>query len=303
MLVHVLATNQADSWTTVLNSWLFGFLPNLITAAALLALGWWGSKKAGELTKTLLDRQTAIDLTLRNVVVRIVRYAILVIVLITALGQLGIQTTSLLAALGAIGLAIGLALQGTLSNIAAGIMLLWLRPFKIGDYIKASTIEGTVTEVGLFATKLTTLEGLYLFAPNNELWNTQILNYSKMPIRMIRDVFTISYDDDIGAARRVLLELCEADTRIHAAPEPSIQVTELGDSAVGLELRAWTDTTVFAKTRWELIENVKNSLDEAGISIPFPQQDIHLYAAQTDDPRPNDWPIIANSNSPRDQTS
>ncbi len=282
------AKAQFDTWNDIVQSWLMSALPNVLMAIAILLVGWWLSGRAAALMRKILQRQDAIDETLQVIAVRVVKYIIAIVVLIAALGQLGIQTTSLLAALGAIGLAIGLALQGTLSNIAAGIMLLWLRPFRVGDYISAGSVEGTVREVGLFATQLTTVDGLFLFAPNNELWNTRILNYSKMPIRMIREIFTISYDDDIGHARSVLRQLCREDGRIHTEPTPRILVVELGDSAVGLELRAWTDTSNFAQTRWDFIESAKIGLEAAGISIPYPQQDVHVRTTITgsSDPKP-----------------
>ncbi len=282
------AKAQFDTWNDIVQSWLMSALPNVLMAIAILLVGWWLSGRAAALMRKILQRQDSIDETLQVIAVRVVKYIIAIVVLIAALGQLGIQTTSLLAALGAIGLAIGLALQGTLSNIAAGIMLLWLRPFRVGDYISAGSVEGTVREVGLFATQLTTVDGLFLFAPNNELWNTRILNYSKMPIRMIREIFTISYDDDIGHARSVLRQLCREDGRIHTEPTPRILVVELGDSAVGLELRAWTDTSNFAQTRWDFIESAKIGLEAAGISIPYPQQDVHVRTTITgsSDPKP-----------------
>lgn len=274
-------TSDMPAWTETAFEWGIKALPTILSALAILIIGLWLAARAGAVTRRLLKNQDTIDVILQGILARLVRYAISIIVLIAALGQLGVQTTSLLAALGAIGLAIGLALQGTLSNIAAGMMLLWLRPYKVGDYIKAGDIEGTVNDMSLFATHLKTIEGLFLFAPNNELWNTKILNYSKMPQRMIREIFTISYDDDIGRARRVLQDLFGDDERVLQSPEPVVYVVELGDSAVGLEVRAWTKTTDYAQTRWSMIEQSKVSLEAAGISIPYPQQDVHIRAIPT----------------------
>jgi small conductance mechanosensitive channel len=268
--------NEAGTLGEQLSVWAFAVLPNLVGALFILFLGWWIAARLQRMVGVVLGRQGRIDETLRTVLEQIVRYIILIVAGVAALSQLGIQTTSILAALGAIGLAIGLALQNTLSNIAAGIMLLWLRPFSIGDYIETADSSGTVQEIGLFATRLTTVEGLYVFVPNSELWNKKIVNYSRQPKRMLRETFAISYDDDIEKAREVLLGLLSADSRVHKDPEPIVKVNALGDSAVELEVRAWTDTSKYSATRWDVIERGKMVLEAEGLSIPYPQQDVHI---------------------------
>lgn len=268
--------NQVGSLGEAAIAWSIVALPNLIAAVLILIAGWWLAKLADRTVGGLLRKQGAIDPTLRSVLTTLVRYVIAIVCVIAALGQLGVQTTSALAALGAIGLAVGLALQNTLSNIAAGVMLLWLRPFSIGDFIESNDSSGTIEEIGLFATTLTTVEGLYVFVPNSELWNKKITNFSKRSKRMIREVFTISYDDDIQQARDLLLSLVDADVRIDDTPEPTVNLKELGDSAVALELRAWTNTSGFLTTRSDVVEKAKASLEAAGLSIPYPQQDVHI---------------------------
>lgn len=265
-----------STWPAAFEAWAFTALPNVIAALLILTIGWWIARRASFIAESVLGRQTAIDKTLLTVLTRILRYLITIIAVITALGQLGFQTTSLLAALGAAGLAVGLALQGTLSNIAAGIMVLWLRPYKIGEFIKAGGVEGTVADVGLFATTLRTVEGVHVFAPNNDLWQSPITNFTRNDTRMIREVFTISYDDDIQAARQILLDTVSAHEKTHKEPEPSVMVAALGDTAVGLEVRAWTNTPDFVATRYALIEHAKIALEAGGVSIPYPQQDLHI---------------------------
>ncbi len=270
-------TGDASSLTEQIKTLLMSALPNLITAGVILVIGTWLSARVERSLRVMLARQKTIDGMLGSMLARLGRYVVLVIVLVSALGQLGIQTTSLLAALGAIGLAVGLALQGTLANVAAGIMLLWLRPFKIGDYVEVDAQAGTVRDVGLFATSMTTIEGLFVFVPNAELWNKRLTNYSRMPQRMVREIFTISYDDDIRTAREVLLGLTANDPRVHTEPPPIIRVVELGDNAVSLEMRAWTDTGDYLQTKCDLIEHGKTSLEAAGLSIPYPQRDVHIH--------------------------
>lgn len=259
-----------------ITNWSLAALPNLIAALLILIVGWWIAGRVAGATAALLARQGRIDDTLSTVLTKLVRYVVLTIVAVASLSQLGVETTSILAALGAIGLAVGLALQNTLSNIAAGVMLLWLRPFGLGDFIEYHGGSGKVADIGLFATRLTTVEGLYVFVPNSELWNKKIVNYSRGPNRMVRETFTISYNDDIAKARGVLLGLLSSDSRIHKSPEPVVKVDALGDSSVELEVRAWTGTADYLATRWDVIEQAKTQLEAEGISIPYPQQDVHI---------------------------
>lgn len=268
--------NDAGTFGEQLTQWSLAAFPNVIAALLIVLVGWWASSRLAAATSSVLARQGRVDDTLSTVLSKLVRYAVLILVAVAALSQLGIETTSILAALGAIGLAVGLALQNTLSNIAAGVMLLWLRPFGLGDFIEYQEGKGTVEDIGLFATRLTTVEGLFVFVPNSELWNKKITNFSKRPTRMIRETFTISYDDDVAKAREVLLDMLAADGRIHRTPEPIIKLEALGDSSVELELRAWTQSSDYVATRWDVIERAKMSLESEGLSIPYPQQDVHI---------------------------
>lgn len=268
--------SAAGTFSEQLSAWLVVALPNLIAAIIILIVGWWLAGRVEQGVLNLLGNRLEVDTTLRTVLSKVGRYIVLILVLVAALSQLGIQTTTLIAAVGAIGLAIGLALQSTLSNIAAGIMLLWLRPFSMGEFIESGDNSGTVDDVGLFATTLMRVDGVYVFVPNSQLWNNKITNYSKKAKRMLREVFTVSYDDDIQKARQILLDLVKSDERIDATPEPIVKVKELGDSAVALELRAWTNTSDFWPARWDLVERGKMVLEAGGLSIPYPQQDVHI---------------------------
>jgi len=259
-----------------LTAWAALELPKLVGATILLLAGWWFSSRAQRATAALLNRQTRIDPTLRGLISSLVHYSILILVIVAALGEIGVETTSILAALGSAGLAIGLALQGTLSNIAAGLMLIWLRPFRVGDYVETANFAGTVHEVGLFATELHSTEGVFQFVPNSELWNKRIVNYTRLRTRMIDLKFGISYSDDIAAARAALLAAVASDARIETEPAPFVYVDELADSAVVMRLRCWTPTPDYWSVRRALMESGKSALEQAGLTIPFPQRDVRV---------------------------
>lgn len=272
-------TEEIGTFLSGLAAWAAVAVPHFVGALVLLILGWWIASRAERGVCRLLDSQTRIDPTLRGVISSVVRYGILVLVIVAVLGQLGIQTTSILAALGAAGLAIGLAMQGTLSNIAAGMMLLWLRPFRVGDYIDTGAVAGTVKEVGLFASELHSWDGIYQFVPNAELWNKRIVNYSRLPTRLVDLKFGVDYGDDLAKGQQVLLDLAAGDERVMAEPAPAIFVDELGDSAVVLRLRVWAATADYWPLRRALTERGKLALEAAGLSIPFPQRDLHIKDA------------------------
>lgn len=190
--------------------------------------------------------------------------------------------TSLIAVLGAAGLAIGLALQGTLQNVAAGIMLLVIRPFKKGDYIESGSVGGTVDETGLFVTRMHTSQGLFIAVPNSMLWSNIITNYSRLPRRRFDMQVGISYDADLEKARDVLMQLLLDDGRVHRSPEPMVVVRTLGASSVDLEIRAWTDRQTYWDLNFDLTRKVKLALDEAEISIPYPHTQIVMSPELTD---------------------
>ncbi len=252
-----------------------------ILGALIILIGGW--VVAGWVHRRLLralGRAPRVDETLKPVIANIVRYAILVFVLIAVLAQFGVQTTSMIAVLGAAGLAIGLALQGTLQNISAGIMILFLRPFRVGDYIDAEGLAGTIEEIGLFTTQMRTYDGIYLEVPNGQIWSRAITNYSRVTSRRLDLGVGIGYEDDIDKAQAALMDLLVKDERVHGDPAPQVMVKELGDSSVNLNLRCWTDPGNYWSLRFDLTKAVKQRLDAEGITIPVPQRDVHLYKTE-----------------------
>ena len=258
-----------------------GYGLDVLGALAILIVGSLVAGWARRRVLRVLNRAPRVDETLKPVIASIVRYGILVLVLIAVLAQFGIQTTSIIALLATAGLALGLALQGTLQNIAAGIMLLFLRPFRVGDYIDAEGLSGTIEEIGLFTTHMRTSNGIYLEVPNAKIWNRAILNYSRVEARRLSVVVGISYGDDIDNAQAVLLELMTSDSRVNAEPAPQVLVKELSDSSVNLDLRCWAAAGDYWGLLCDLNKAVKQRLDAEGITIPFPQRDVHLFEEKT----------------------
>jgi small conductance mechanosensitive channel len=259
---------------------------SLVGALLLLFVGWIASGVLSRWAREGLGRIHGIDATLAQFFSNVIRYAILVIVIVMVLGQFGVQTASILAALGAIGLAIGLALQGTLQNIAAGIMLLVLRPFRVGEYIDTGSVNGIVQDIGLFATELKTYDGLYRLAPNSLLWNVPVTNYSRLSTRMHDFKVGIAYEDDIEKAISILLDLANNDERVLQDPAPAAFVMDLGDNAVVLALRYWANSSVWWMTSRDMTKRTKEAFNEAGISIPFPQVTYHAAPKEQEDKEP-----------------
>ena len=253
---------------------------DVLGAVLLLIGGWMVAGWARRAVKRGLDRVDNMEATLKPFIASGARYAVLIFVLVAVMAQFGVQTTSIIAVLGAAGLAVGLALQGTLSNVAAGMMLLFIRPLKAGEYIAAGGMTGTVTEVGLFVTILTTFDGIYVTVPNSQLWDSAITNYSRLPTRMINFTVGIGYDDDVDHAQAVLRELVEGDERVLPYPAPQIIVTNLNSSSVDITIRCWLPRTEFWGYLWDLTKGVKLRLDGASIAIPYPQTDVHLFHAE-----------------------
>ncbi|MCB1461706.1 MAG: mechanosensitive ion channel [Nitratireductor sp.] len=248
---------------------------SLVGAILLIIVGYILAGVLERWSGRLMRSVRGFDETLVRFLSKAVRYVALILVAIAVLGQFGVQTASIIAALGAAGLAIGLALQGTLQNIAAGIMLMALRPFKVGEYVSAGAISGTIVEIGLFATQLKTIDGLFVFAPNSQLWNTPVTNYTRAEERRFDLAIGIGYEDDIGKAEKILLDIAAAEARVLETPAPATFVSELGDSAVAVNLRCWMKGADWWATSRDLTKRAKLEFDANGISIPFPQRDVH----------------------------
>jgi len=267
---------ELGATASVIWAWAVEFLPRLLGAVLLVVGGVVAARYIARGVTGLADRTGRVDPTLKPVLRAIIRYGIFIIVVIAALGQLGVQTASILAALGAAGLAIGLALQGTLSNIAAGLMLLWLRPFRGGDYIETKDVAGSVEEVGLFNTRLRTWDGIFKFAPNSTLWNTIITNYTRNPTRLALVQFQVGYDNDIGSARRILADVARAHPLVRKEPAPEVVPLSFTDSGVNLQVRAWTSTGDASRTQWDITEAGKAALEAGGHILAFPQRIVHV---------------------------
>lgn len=234
--------------------------------AILLLVGGW--MLAGLLSRwayLAVSRIDGVDETLSRFLRNALRYGLLILVCVMVLGQFGVQTASIVAALGAAGLAIGLALQGTLQNIAAGIMLLVLRPFRVGEYVETPAIAGRVVEVGLFATELRTKDGLYLLAPNSILWNTPITNHSREPERRLELTLALGADLDLGEARRKLLDLVSSDPRVRDRPPPRVYADDLGTDATTLKIEYWVPSDRWQETRADMIDRVRAGLAEGRV--------------------------------------
>jgi len=253
----------------------------LLGAVVILLLGMWLSRR---LSKTL-DRafeRAHMEATLRGFLRNIAYAAMLVIVIVAALQSLGVPTTSVMAVLGAAGLAIGLALKDSLSNIASGVMLIVQRPFHVGDFVQAAGLEGTVDQIRVFQTKLRTTDNRVVVVPNSLITTAPIINFTANPQRRIDLAVGVGYEDDLKAARAVLLEVAAANPLVLAAPPPEALVTTLGESSVNLELRAWVNTPDYGNARSELTAAVRDGLVERGLNIPYPQRDLHVYHRDAD---------------------
>lgn len=268
------------------------YATDLIAALLLVVFGWIFAAWVHRAVGAALERAERIEATFKPPIASTARYAVLVFVAIAVLAKFGVQTASLLAVLGAAGLAVGLALQGTLSNIAAGLMLLFLRPFRAGEYIDAEGTAGTVKEVGLFTTVLGTFDGVYVSVPNSHLWNRSIRNFSRFPTRRLDLVVGIGYGDDIDAALTALSDELAKDGRVLADPPAQVMVKELGESSVNINLRCWTNAGDYWDLLFDLTKRAKQRLDSEGITIPFPQRDVHLRGAAPE-PAPGSTRAVA----------
>lgn len=253
---------------------------NLVIAVAILIAGFWFAGRCRLWTIQALGRVPAFDDMLKNFFGTMVRYLILIFTILAVLAKFGVQTASLIAVLGAAGLAVGLALQGTLSNVAAGVMLLIFRPFRAGHYVEAGGVAGTVKALTLFTTELATPDNVQIIVPNSDVWGKPITNYTYHPTRRLDITFGISYGDDIGKAMDIIRREIEADDRCLNDPEAFIGVISLGDSSVNVVLRVWVLNADYWPTRFDLMRRVKERFDEGGITIPFPVRTIYNAKAE-----------------------
>jgi small conductance mechanosensitive channel len=274
--------NQVTAFSDVAWAWLVSALPRIALAAIALGVGFYLAKWAARLATRIAQRTSHGDETVSPVLGAVVGYAIRILAIVWALGQLGVQTASLLAILGAAGLAIGLALQGTLTNIAAGIMLLWLRPFRVGDYIEVNGIAGTVRQISLFVCHLETFDGIFIFAPNASIWNFALRNHSRTGLRLVSVTVNVPPDGDTARMRQALIDLAAEEPRILRDPPPSVFVDGIVAGATVLNFRAWTRHADLGELQRRLIEGAcRRAGDAAGAA----QQIVRIVPPDSDPSR------------------
>lgn len=257
-------------------SWVSAYALNIIGALLIFIVGKWLARRISNLLSKLLEKNN-FDLALVSFLTHLTYYALVVLVVVAAAGRLGINTASFLTVIGAAGLAVGLALKDSLSNFAAGVMIVLFRPFTIGDVVSTAGITAKVEKITIFNTHFCSPDNQLIIVPNNKIIADIITNINVKDTRRVDLTVGISYSDDMAETKEILARLAKEDSRILADPAPFIAVAELADSSVNLVFRPWVKTADYWDVRFALTEKIKNRLDEAGISIPFPQQDVHLF--------------------------
>ncbi|MEM7493755.1 MAG: mechanosensitive ion channel domain-containing protein [Pseudomonadota bacterium] len=267
---------QIEQYGPIVLAW----TTNILLALVILIVGFWIAGRVGKLVKGLGAKYDNLDSTLFNFLGSLARYTILAFVFIAVLNRFGVETTSIIALLGAAGLAIGLALQGAMSNLAAGVMLMIFRPYKVGDFIDAAGQFGNVEEITLFTTVLRTFDHQQIIIPNGSIWGQQIVNHSHHPIRGVEMTFGVSYDSDIDKTRDVIAKVFADHELVLNDPAPDIAVSTLNDSSVDFITRPFVKGEDWFTVRYSVPEAVKKALDEAGIEIPFPHQKVILFKGE-----------------------
>ncbi len=250
---------------------------NIAIAIVIFVVGKWLAKKITNLVIKVLSKQKGMDETLLNFFEDILYYVLLIVVILATLDQVGIETTSVLAILGAAGLAVGLALKDSLSNFASGVMVILFKPFKIGDVVTAGGVTGKVKEIHLFNTEFTTPDNQKILVPNSAITSGSITNINAHDTRRVDLVVGIGYDDDIKKAKKILTSIVENNEKVLHEEGVTVAVSELADSSVNFVVRAWTNTPDYWDVKFALTEKIKLTFDKEGISIPYPQTDVHLY--------------------------
>lgn len=254
--------------------WAFAVLPNVLLALVIFFVGLWVIKLINRMVKSFFERKDY-DETLETFLASFIAITLKFLLFVVVVTQLGVKTSSLVALVGAAGLAVGLALQGSLANFAGGVLILLFKPFKVGDYIEAQGVDGTVREISIFNTKLSTFGNQIVIVPNGQLSNGNIVNYNMENTRRDKFEVGISYGSNIKQAKDILLQICAEDPAINQEPAPEVYVGELGESSVNLSLRFWANNDVFWDAHFRVIEQTKLRFDAAGIEIPFPQTVMH----------------------------
>lgn len=266
---------QSINISELITTYLVPWGKNIVFALVIFIIGRYIANFLNGMVRKVLTN-AKVDNILINFLCSIVGWALLLIIVIMALNQLGVNTTSLIALIGAAGLAIGLSLQDSLKNFAAGVMLITFRPFSEGDYVEAGGTAGSVENITIFSTTFRTPDNRLVVVPNGAIYSGVITNYSAKDTRRIDMVFGIGYDDDIKKAKEIIENILASDGRIHSLPAPVVAVDALADSSVNFVVRPWVNTSDYWEVKWDLTEKIKLAFDENGISIPFPQMDVHV---------------------------
>ena len=271
------ATEYADMVAVLLTTYGLSVLGGIV----MLVVGWTIAGWARRAVDRALGKIESIDVTLRNFLASATRYLILVLTVLAVLSEFGVQTASLITVFGAASLAVGLALQGTLGNLAAGVMPLLFRPFRVGDYVEAGGHAGTVKAIDLFMTEFATPDNVRILVPNGNIWGAAVVNYSHHATRRVDFLIGIDYGDDIDKAFETVRGVIAADGRVHADPEPMLAVGALADSSVNIVIRVWCDAAEYWPLKFDMTKAIKEALDRAGISIPYPQRTVHVIGGES----------------------
>jgi small conductance mechanosensitive channel len=268
------ATETAEGWAELAWGWLAVQGINIVVGILILLAGWWIARLASRVFTRWTERSQRLEPLVEKFLSSLVYYGLLALVVIIALNMMGVQTASLIAVLGAASLAIGLALQGSLTSLAAGIMIITMRPFKLGDYIEVSGSAGTVKSITLFITELATYDGIQKLLPNSEVWGSTVTNYSVYPTRLLDINVGVDYADDIDEGLAVLKNLAERTEKVLPEPAPDAFVSDLGESSVDLTLRVFVPASDYFPLKRFLTKMAKVELEKAGLSIPFPHRQV-----------------------------
>jgi len=250
----------------------------IVTAVLMFVIGRWVAKVIRSASGKMMSRSN-VDATLVPFLENLIYVSLLTFVILAALAHLGVQTTSFIAVIGAAGLAVGLALQGSLANFASGVLMLIFRPFRVGDFIEGAGVSGVVEEISIFTTQLRTVDNKTIIIPNAKITGDNITNYTRKENRRVDLVVGVSYRDDIGNVKRVIADVLNGDARVLKDPAPTVAVLELGESSVNFAVRPWVKTADYWDVYFDTTENLKKRFDAEGIQIPFPQRDVHIHQA------------------------
>lgn len=267
--------HNAGGWLARNQELLLSYVVNIVAAVAILIVGMIVARLISSTVNRLMLAR-GIDSTVADFLSALVRYGIIAFTLIAALSRVGVQTASVIAVLGAAGLAVGLALQGSLSNLAAGVLLVTFRPFRTGEYVDLGGIAGTVLNVQIFSTTMRTVDGKIVVVPNGKIIAGNIINYSREPVRRNEFIIGVSYEADIDQVKQILTDIVSRDERVLKDRDITVRVNELGPSSVNFVVRAWSKSGDLQNVYWDVLEQIKKGLDANGIGIPYPQMDVHV---------------------------